>query len=331
MLISTKKKIKKWGRKLELQFIENLSDLLENGYELSQCLRIITSTIPQLTNDIAIVQTKLEKGERLANALTGFIRQHILDEMNLSELHGCQIDLLRVIANRERQYQSQLKRLVSLMCYPLCILMLMFVVGTYLMLVMVPQKGQLMLTEQTILGIMLVIGLLIFGVVMLKKVPKLKRLYLLTHIPVLGHIMRLNLEQSICFHIGYLLRSGVSLVVVSKFCQQHPQYWLCQLVGKSVSDNWQEGKSLLEGLNQVSYMSDEAKALFLRGSTSKKVGDDLIKVANQLTPRIDQRIQIVLAYVQPLLFLVIGLLVILLYMMLLMPLYDQMLEIGEMI
>lgn len=60
------------------------------------------------------------------------------------------------------------------------------------------------------------------------------------------------------------------------------------------------------------------------------MGGDLIQLAKHLNARQEQRIQTGLSAIQPLFFILIGIMIVGLYMVLLLPMYDEMLTMGGM-
>lgn len=324
-----RKKEKKWSRKQEHEFFDNLNELLRNGYTLARSLDVLQMTCPKLTRDFERIQEQLCAGEAIDTCLRPFVRAHILDELALVNLHGCQLELLRSIGLREQQYQNQFKQLAAVLCYPVVLLILLSSIVIYLGLFLMPQIGQNLFTTVNGLCVGIVsIGLCIGGI-KFKKSDKFQRYQMLIRIPIIGRIAKLNIQQALYLHLGYLLQSGVSLQTVVAYCRTHQQHWICQLIGQPVMEAWQAGHFLEQGLNQVRYLSPEAKTLFLRGNRTEQIGRDLIQLSKYLTLKQEQRVRIGIASVQPLFFIVIGIMVVCLYMALLLPLYDQMADMGE--
>lgn len=319
---------KKWTRKTEHQFFQSLRDLQQNGYSLCRSLDVLQAMYPKISAYLLVVRRILAQGRPLTEALATFVRQGILDELSLVSLHGYQLALLSVIGQRERQQLLQRKRLITVLCYPVLLLLLLSILGAYLSFCLMPQIGAKFYDQITWWGIGIVCMSSYLIPAWFKRLSKHQQLAWVQRIPVIGPIIQLSIQQGLCIQIGYLLMSGVNLYDVVTYCQGHQRYWLCQLIGPSVANAWEQGQTLERGLNQVQYLPTEAKTLFMRGNPTQQVGRDLVQLAEHLNVRQEQRIQAGLASVQPLLFLVIGLLVVGLYMMLLLPIYDQMLTMG---
>lgn len=322
------KQSRRWKRQTEQQFFETLTELLQNGYTLQRSLEVMQVIMTKQANDLKSIHTKLGQGEPLAICLQPFVRAHLRDELDLVSLHGCQIDLLRTIGEREKQYQQQFNQLGAILCYPALLLGLLALVGLYLGMYLMPQGNEL---EIQLIGGVIVGSVLVLGayVIWFTKQSKLKQCQLLLRLPLLGNVVKMAIQQALYMQLGYLLQSGVSLQQVVRYCGTHPQHWICQLIGTSVQTAWETGQSLETGLNHVRYLSPEAKHLFMRGKPTQSIGQDLIQLAKYVNTRQKQQVQTVMASVQPICFVIIGICVIGLYMALLLPLYDQMIEMGD--
>lgn len=319
---------KRWPRNTEQRFFETLNELLQNGYTLQQSLILMQDLLPKQRKALHQVQETLSRGETLANSLVGYVRPHILDELNLVSLHGCQLALLHLVGEREKQYQLQFKQLRAILCYPILLFVLLAVVGMYLGMYVLPQEKTID-AEMVGLGIIGFILLVIMGLLWFKKRSRIKKYQFLMRIPLVGKVIELVLQQALYLQLGYLLQSGVSLQMVMAYCDQHPSHWICQLIGRPVREAWEKGGTLEQGLNQVAYLSTEAKNLFMRGNATQQIGRDLVLLATYLNEQQKQRVQTLMACIQPVCFVVIGIFVIGLYMALLLPLYDQMIGMGE--
>lgn len=322
------KKIKKWSRKVEQVFFETLNDLLQNGYTLHRSFEVMQVILPRLAGDLEKVQISLNNGSSLVVSLEPFVHAHILDELDLVQLHGCQLALLKSIGEREKQYQQQFKQLWATLAYPILLFGMIGGIVLYL-------GAYLMPTTDNMLISLMGMGMVVFIIFMIGcslwffRQTKVRQYHLLIHLPLIGPVVKLVVQQALYLQLGYLLESGVSLQAVANYCQENPKQWVCQLIGQSVQSEWAQGGTLESGLNEVQYLTEEAKSLFMRGKPTELIGHDLIQLAKHLNVRQKQRVMTLMAYVQPICFIIIGGLVVGLYMALLLPLYDQMLGIGE--
>lgn len=323
-------KKRKWTRKQEYQFFQSIHDLQRNGYSLYRSLDVVQAMYPKLGVDIQGVRKSLAEGHTLPDALEEFVQCRILDELSLVSLHGYQLELLNIIGQREQQQQFQRKRLITVLCYPMLLMTLLSIVGVYLSFFLMPQIGDSLCDRMS----WWIIGMILFclGYIpwYIKRLPLLHQLKLVQNMPIIGPIVVLSMQQGLCIQMGYLLMSGVNLHDVVTYCQKNQRYWLCQLIGPAVATAWENGETLESGLNHVQYLPLEAKKLFLHGNPTQQVGGDLIQLAKHLNARQEQRIQTGLSAIQPLFFILIGIMIVGLYMVLLLPMYDEMLTMGGM-
>lgn len=323
-----KKKIKKWSRKVEQVFFETLNDLLQNGYTLPRSLEVMQVILPRLAGDLQTVQISLNNGSSVVDSLEPFVHANILDELALVQLHGCQLALLKSIGEREKQYQQQLKQLWATLAYPILLFGIIGGIVLYLGTYLLPTTDNALISFLG-MGMVSFIVFMIGCILWFFKQTKVRRYHLVIRLPLIGPVVKLVVQQALYLQLGYLLESGVSLQVVANYCQEHPKQWVCQLIGQSVQVAWEKGETLETGLNEVQYLTEEAKSLFMRGKPTELIGRDLIQLARHLNVRQKQRVMTLMAYVQPICFMIIGGLVVGLYMALLLPLYDQMLGMGE--
>ncbi len=323
--------MKRWNRWQQMTFLEQLGQLLANGYQLPLALDLVGSLIPVLKKDLVVCQQRLEQGDTLAESLNPYLRPLLCEQLALSQLHGQQTALLIALGKRDRLVYQQRQKMRQLLLYPCFLLLTLGLLFAVMMVFLLPHLQTLGHVQAglpdwvNVTGVML-LSLLLLGMMMgvcLIRRYQLNWLKVGRRLPIVGAYFRLSIDYHLCLQVGYIMQSGVSLAAVVYYCQHFSHLVFSNLIGTSVHDAFNRGASLSQALQEVDGLSLAARQLFMKGKPQEEVGADLIMYSQMLVERMERLVNQWLGCLQPLAFIVIGICVIGLYCWLLLPLYQN--------
>lgn len=324
----------KWTAKDQVYFFENLSDLLETGYSLQDALNTLRMLRPNLEKDLEHIMASLESGSDFIDVIKPYVNQRIKFQLSFIAIHGNLLAIIREVGRLERQAYQQTQKFKALLLYPFVLILLTGSLGGGLALFFYTHKLQV--TSNFNLIDVAIYGGGILGVLILicfslwfkfKRVPTLKRWRLAMQIPFISSLLRNIIGYYMAFNVGILLRSGVNLATIVKRSSQYSQKTFVGALGSEMQIYLEHGSDLIVYLKENNLLPDEAQTVLSTGKTPLMMGKDLEFLAELKRRRVIHQIERCLNLIQPVCFILIGVVVIGLYVSFMLPLYSEMGEI----
>ena len=155
----------------------------------------------------------------------------------------------------------------------------------------------------------------------------LQRLVAIRRLPLIGPVMRLSLDYQISLQLGLLLTSGVSFSVIVKRFASLDEGGVLKDVSRLAEKSLTAGESIAEFVRKVPLLPLESELLFSKGKQQHEIGQEFQLLAERKFELLERQISRYLLIIQPLCFGVIGLVVVGLYLLMLMPMYQNMGEL----
>ncbi|RRG18008.1 hypothetical protein D3P96_04940 [Weissella viridescens] len=308
-----------WPRKRQADFFSRLSRLQENGFDLQTALELIQRSCPKWRPDLEMIMADLAKGKLLSESLARFVQQSIVDELTLVELHGQQQRFLKLLGQRERRHAQHVKKFWQLAAYPICLFGLILGMTAYFSMTLTQSDrlwSILIGGTSVVVGICLSLGCCVY----------FNWLNVLMRLPYIGKIWRLRFQAQLCFQIGCLLQGGIQLTDIFKYLQAHHhllQSKSGKLINQAVVSALEQGLPLVGVLKCMPILPATVQTLFESGHPARQVGAELLVLAEDLNLTVEQKIELYLQLLQPLLFVLIGGCIVALYGEFILPTYQN--------
>ncbi len=219
-------------------FVRDLGVMISAGVPLTRSLEALSEETarPQFKKIIQDVEKIVVKGDTLAHALQaqGNVFSILFTHMvEAGEASGKLVLVLRLLARQMKKDYDLRKRVVSAMIYPAIIIMSLFVIGTLMMIFVVPTISKtiedlgasLPITTQLIIaisnmlvnyGVLFLIALAAVCVFAWRtiKTRRGKELFdrIVLRIPLFGGLVRKYNTARMCRILAYLVASGIPIV-----------------------------------------------------------------------------------------------------------------------
>lgn len=332
--------------KEQADFLLRLGDLLEHGYALAdgiQFLRFQQSESKRASLDLGIEE--LRNGYPFYAVLTSLLfHPQLISFIYYAEQYGNLPKALQEAGHYWSKRSEDMEKIQKLLMYPL--FLLLFTGGAFYMLqhVLLPKFDTLfqsMDVEQSfflrlvhfasaalawapwILGIAAAAGLLLWKFWYLTLSPLTRRLFLLK-IPIAGPFIRLYETHFFASQFSSLLSGGLSLkesIQLFSENQQQPFYRvLCLLIREELT----EGKAFETILRQQPYFDKNLHLITANGLKNGRLDQELFHYSRYLLTKIEERMSLAMRIVQPVIFSVVGILVISIYLAVLLPMFSLM-------
>lgn len=327
-----------------------LADQLEAGVSLLKALRVMEqqTSSNSLKGALSRIAERVADGSTLADAM----REHqaLFGELEVSmvragEEGGFLDDALRRLATvRERQEEIR-GRLVSALAYPALLTVVGFIVVIGMLTFFVPkfeplfeslrQSNQmpwpttLLLNFSSFLktwGLPIFVLVMVSGCIAKSMIPvptfRLFRDRISLRMKGIGPIIQSLAIARFCRVLGTLLENGVPMLKSLSIAREATGNRVLSEAIATASDNISAGKSLAAPLAASGHFPPDVLEMLTVAEQSNQLESVLIKLADRLEARSQQRLDILLKLIEPLMMIVMAVIVGFLVIALLMPVFE---------
>ncbi|MDQ0218331.1 competence type IV pilus assembly protein ComGB [Peribacillus cavernae] len=334
----------KWKRNEQALFLLKLGELLENGYPLSHAIQFLKlQESKKKAAELTETLLRLREGNPLYSSLV-YMKFHpqLISYIYYAESHGNLVQALKEGGSFWLKRTEDLERINKLLVYP--IFLLVFVANIFYILqrVLLPKFQvlfQSMDAEPNIfLTIVLAVSrflpalpviLLVLLVITLGlrkywflRLNPLKRRKILQRIPFLGRFLKLYDTHFFSSQLSGLLSGGLSInESIRLFSENNSQPFyqkLCLFIKKELT----EGKSLEDIFQTVPFFEEHLSIIIANGQKYGTLDQELFHYSRYVLTKIEEKTSAATRIIQPVLFSVIGLLIVSIYLAILMPMFS---------
>lgn len=322
-------------KKEQTRFVYLLGELLLNGFSISQALSFFENSQQFPEKVTQLCQTKLTAGLNLATILSdlAFPSQQVL-QVELAQSHGNLAQTLLGISQQRRLLLKQKENFIKAISYPLVLLLFLTLILLGMQFFLLPQLlASGMLTSDSLavvfiqkgpwflLGLIILLGLLwLSWRYFSQKHGYLERLAYLIKIPLLKNILKDYYSAYFALEWGKLFNQGLELQqIITCLLATKKNSLMAELAGE-MQTSLQDGISLAQQLQSFPFLTREFSQIILQGEARGNLGKELLLYSEILWQRFFKRIEFLITWVQPLIFLLVALLIVSIYVAMLLPL-----------
>ncbi len=324
-------------------FLRSLGMLLEKGYSVSQALDLLKFQFERQKNyPIKDIQCELKKGLPLVEVLADHrIPSDVLGYLYFASEYGSLSKGLKEGSTILQKREDVKKVFYQKIRYPIVLLSVLAIMMFFMVQYLFPQftslfhsvNLELPIVTRVMIGIFEHIPAFIYGSLALSillfsyghfkyyKLTTFEKLLRLSKVPFISIPLKVFLTHYFTFQLGHLLKGGLSIPQALQLFQQqsHMPFFqeeagqlICELrTGESFSKIIQERVFYLPELSQVIHF----------GQSNGQLGQELILYSDMLLERTDEQIQKSLTFIQPILFSLIGGVILTLFLSVMLPIF----------
>lgn len=327
-------------RREQYIILEQLASLMKHGLTLQEGLFFLKTRYykkVRMNEAVTNIYQQLSLGYPLYEAFSsvGF-SPLIISELKLSQLHGNLCTTLSHLAHNLGEEESKWQQLWKLLTYPLCLLLMLFFLLFALKYMLLPQLGNLLdqmhpLSRFLIshfsfiifMIFLLILCIIFFIQVHIQHYPPLAKVNFYMQFPFIRHYYQVIYTYMFAYEWGRLLQLGIDTqrILVEFQDDGHP-LWLSQLSGE-LEEGLHRGESIVQQLQRYPFMTEGFIYFMMQGEVKGKLGEEMMFYANDLWKQWMITVDKLLTFVQPFIFIFIGIMIIFLYATILLPLYSS--------
>ncbi|MER0124009.1 competence type IV pilus assembly protein ComGB [Streptococcus sp. ZJ93] len=327
-----KQKLKKLSLLRQRKIIELFTNLFSSGFHLVEIVDFLKRS--RLLADVYTNQMSdgLLAGKSFAALLADLkFSDAVVTQVALAEVHGnIQLSLMNIQAYLTNLAKVR-KKLIEVATYPLILLGFLVLIMLGLKNYLLPQleEGNLATTIihylPTIFLGAVAANLVFVGIatVWYRKTNKIRVFALLARLPFVGKLVQLYLTAYYAREWGSLIGQGLEMTQILSLMQEQ-QSALFRTLGQDLEAALSNGISFEEQIKRYPFFKRELSLIIEYGQVKSKLGRELAIYADECWENFFSKLHASMQLIQPLVFIFVALVVVLIYAAMLLPIYQNM-------
>lgn len=340
-LFSNMKTKHKLSEDRQLTFLKRLSRLLASGYSLVAALEVIKwdRSMEQLSEAVIYY---LKRGSPLDVA---FQKVHFHDTITaylyFARLNdNLVISLDKAIVMFEHR-MTYIKKFTQVIRYPILLLFIFIILLYFIKKSILPSFIQLFQTDMdssktVLLSIQLIdyasnfaIFTLVFGVsvfiiwhLMKSKIAIDLQIKLITKVPFVNTYTKMQTSYYFATHMSMLLKTGMSIKDILKNMSRQMKLPILAYYAQLMTSHLSKGYYVSSLLTELALLEEQLGEIFQNNSNASTLEQDLTAYADLLAENIQLKMMKIMAYIQPLFFILLASLIVFIYVTLMWPMFQ---------
>lgn len=336
--------------KYDAHFLMKVADLLEVGFTLKQALVFLIEQYdvlkPQQQDEYLDM---VNSGSSLSSILKAMgYRDAIVIQVSFAEIHGEVLANLRDSSAYLKNVRQTTAKLVKSLQYPMLLVAIFLTILITLNFTVIPQfkslysamgtssegivKMLIMALEALPLAILIFVfavmlaGSIILYLLNMKDIERKSKV--LARLPSIGFFFIGYQTYRFSREFGYFLNNGLEVKeILDLFIHQEINPYL-RHISRRIETKLLAGDSLSQALAHIELLDSKLSIFVNHGEQNSSVGNELIMFSEYTLERLIMRIENVTRKVQPVIFVILGVLIICLYLIIVLPIFQMMSSIN---
>lgn len=307
-------------------------NLYSSGFHLVEIVDFLDRSHLVESRLVSQMREDLSRGKSFSDMMAGIgFSDAVTTQLSLAELHGnLALSLEKISAYLENMRKVK-KKLIEVSTYPLILLGFLVLIMLGLRNYLLPQMDAQNIGTQLIssfpqLFLALGAGLVTFfllGFLYYRKSGKINVFRTLSHLPFGKGMIQTYLTAYYAREWGNLIGQGLELSQIFSMMQEQKSQ-LFQEIGRDLAISLDRGQSFSETVSGYSFFKKELPLMIEYGEVKSKLGSELEIYAEKTWEDFFRRVHKAMNVIQPLVFVFVALVIVLLYAAMLLPIYQNM-------
>lgn len=327
----------------KIYFIQRLSELIEHGYMLEDSIEFLLFQYVVSLEKIDRLKLELSHGKKLSDLLRylGY-STFVTSKMKFAEDYGSIEDMLLEIENYLRIKKEQKEKVIKTLRYPLILTIALITLIMVFNLLVIPQfeniytSSSIKMDIQTILlikiiyytpkiiSIIVILSIIVLVyMIYIKKYRKNIFLNTLMYIPKIRVYARLYYSYKFTLELSLFLMSGFSLkTALEVIIEENYDYYLTYF-SKKIMRDLDKGLSFEEAIASIKFFDKSVEKFVIHGINNGLIDRELKLFSELMLDTFLTSLDKMLRKFQPVLFAILAFVIIGLYMVILMPIFNM--------
>ena len=327
----------------KIYFIQRLSELIEHGYMLEDSIEFLLFQYDVPLEKIDSLKLELSHGKKLSDLLRylGY-STFVTSKMKFAEDYGSIEDMLLEIENYLRIKKEQKEKVIKTLRYPLILTIALITLIMVFNLLVIPQfeniytSSSIKMDIQTIIlikmiyltpkiiSIIVILSIIVLVyMIYIKKYRKNIFLNTLMYIPKIRVYARLYYSYKFTLELSLFLMSGFSLkTALEVIIEENYDYYLTYF-SKKIMRDLDKGLSFEEAIASIKFFDKSVEKFVIHGINNGLIDRELKLFSELMLDTFLTSLDKMLRKFQPVLFAILAFVIIGLYMVILMPIFNM--------
>ncbi|CAM3953662.1 type II secretion system protein [Lederbergia lenta] len=323
-----------------------ISDMLINGFTLNEAL-VFQSRLNRKHEDLYMRMIDgIQGGKPPYEVLSEcHFDNQACAQLFFADKHGYIAEALKESGEYLLRKTSERKKLFNLMQYPLILLFVLVIIGILMQWLLLPRFKTLYssMDFQPGVGITLILHLTqnisiyftslilaisaVFIVIktVINKKTAIEKASFYSRVPLIHSFYTLYQTVFLSREWSFLLKSGFSMNEVIKIMEAQNFRPLLRETAEEIKDLLMLGYSFSDAISELPYIEEELKVIIAHGEQNGRLDSELQYFSQICLQTLEEKTIKVFQIIQPIIFVLIGLIVITVYMSIFLPMF-QMIE-----
>lgn len=327
----------------KIYFIQRLSELIEHGYMLEDSIEFLLFQYDVSLEKIDSLKLELSHDKKLSDLLRylGY-STFVTSKMKFAEDYGSIEDMLLEIENYLRIKKEQKEKVIKTLRYPLILTIALITLIMVFNLLVIPQfeniytSSSIKMDIQTIIlikmiyltpkiiSIIVILSIIVLVyMIYIKKYRKNIFLNTLMYIPKIRVYARLYYSYKFTLELSLFLMSGFSLkTALEVIIEENYDYYLTYF-SKKIMRDLDKGLSFEEAIASIKFFDKSVEKFVIHGINNGLIDRELKLFSELMLDTFLTSLDKMLRKFQPVLFAILAFVIIGLYMVILMPIFNM--------
>ena len=327
----------------KIYFIQRLSELIEHGYMLEDSIEFLLFQYDVSLEKIDSLKLWLSHCKKLSDLLRylGY-STFVTSKMKFAEDYGSIEDMLLEIENYLRIKKEQKEKVIKTLRYPLILTIALITLIMVFNLLVIPQfeniytSSSIKMDIQTIIlikmiyltpkiiSIIVILSIIVLVyMIYIKKYRKNIFLNTLMYIPKIRVYARLYYSYKFTLELSLFLMSGFSLkTALEVIIEENYDYYLTYF-SKKIMRDLDKGLSFEEAIASIKFFDKSVEKFVIHGINNGLIDRELKLFSELMLDTFLTSLDKMLRKFQPVLFAILAFVIIGLYMVILMPIFNM--------
>lgn len=308
------------------------NNLFSSGFHLVETISFLDRSSLLDKQCVTQMRTGLSQGKSFSEMMESLgCSSTIVTQLSLAEVHGN----LHLSLGKIEEYLDNLakvkKKLIEVATYPLILLGFLLLIMLGLRNYLLPQLDSSNIATRIIgnlpqifLGMVgLVSVLALLALTFYKRSSKMSVFSILARLPFIGIFVQTYLTAYYAREWGNMISQGMELTQIFQMMQEQGSQ-LFKEIGQDLAQTLKNGREFSQTIGTYPFFRKELSLIIEYGEVKSKLGSELEIYAEKTWEAFFTRVSRTMNLVQPLVFIFVALIIVLLYAAMLMPMYQNM-------
>ncbi|EIT84488.1 comG operon protein 2 [Fictibacillus macauensis ZFHKF-1] len=333
-------------KKRQGNFLLKLGHLLQQGYSLPKAITVLQLHQERwMQQALERIFLHLKQGFSLHEALhEEKFSSEVLGFLQLAEKHGDLSYSIMESGKMLHKKEEMKERLLKSVRYPIFLFFVVLSVSFIMFKLLIPHFASLY-TSLNIdfpaftLGVLtllkhapflfglfigsIIVTLIVYSFVF-KRLTPFGRIAVLMRMPLIKRIVPLFLTQQFSMQLGSLLKGGLAINDALHILEHNQYMKFFRLEAERMKQELINGRKFEEIVAQRRYFAPELAMVIIHGQSYGMLGKELLSYSELLMKYVEERLAKYIVFVQPILFLCIGVVILIMFISMLLPMFKMM-------